>query len=195
MDQDQAYINDSADCSDSIWAVYDFKVWLHVLHDTRGDHKHVLRDLCEFLDNEVDHLSQSGLDSSKSGNRSVSRGDYCTSSIACSSPPEMLIKAGNGKNDHSTHILVLEQLGHAKEERSSLLRAESLSNVKQVDDLRQEYPTFARTYRGFIEDARFLNDGRLVLEEDADWRERRGGEKKVGKQCQLCEWEHRYGWP
>jgi hypothetical protein len=47
----------------------------------------------------------------------------------------MLIKAGNGKNDHSTHILVLEQLGHAKEERSSLLRAESLSNVKQVDDL------------------------------------------------------------
>lgn len=81
---------------------------------------------------------------------------------------------------------MLEQLGHAKEERSSLLRAKSLSNIEQVDDLRQEYPTFARTNRGFIEDARFLNDGRLVLEEDADWRERGRGGNKRQESCQLC---------
>lgn len=93
--KDEAYINDSADCSNSIWAVYNFKVWLHVLHDTRGDHKHILRDLCEFLDNEVDHLSQSGLDSSESRNMSVSREDCCVFFIACSPSPEMLIKAGN----------------------------------------------------------------------------------------------------
>lgn len=67
-----------------------------------------------------------------------------------------------------THILVLEQLRDTEEEGGSLLRAKCLSDVQQVDDLCQEYPTFARTYRGFIEDARFLNDGRLVLEEDAD---------------------------
>lgn len=68
----------------------------------------------------------------------------------------------------STHVFVLEQLGDAKEERRSLLRAKCLSNIQQVDDLCQQYPTFARAYRGFIEDARFLDDGRLVLEEDAD---------------------------
>ena len=68
----------------------------------------------------------------------------------------------------STHILVLEQLGYSEEQRSSLLRAESLSNVKQIDDLGEQDTAFARTDWGFIEDTRFLNDGRLVLEEDPD---------------------------
>lgn len=38
---------------------------------------------------------------------------------------------------HSTYIFMLEQFGSAKEQRSSLLRAEILANIKEVNDPRE----------------------------------------------------------
>lgn len=148
------HINDSAHCSNSIWTVNDLEVWLHVLHDTRRDHKHILGDLGEFFDDKVDHLSQGRLYQMASKHKQRCYQHSPMSSVRC------LLE--------STHILVLEQLGDTKEQGSSFLRSETLSNIEQVDDLGKEYTTFPRTYWGFVEDARFLNDGRLVLEEDAD---------------------------
>lgn len=58
-----------------------------------------------------------------------------------------------------THVLVLEQLGDAKEEGRRLLGAEGLADIEEVDDLGEEDATFPGTDRGLVEDARLLDDG------------------------------------
>lgn len=60
---------------------------------------------------------------------------------------------------------MLKQLGHAKEQRRSLLRRERLAHIQQVDDTRQQRATFSRLYGGLVEASRFLYDGRLVVVE------------------------------
>ena len=55
------HVDYTAECADSIWAVDDFGIWLHVLHDTARDHYDILSRSCEFLDSQVDCLSKSTL--------------------------------------------------------------------------------------------------------------------------------------
>ena len=39
------HVNDTAQCTDGVWSVDDFRVRLHILHDAAGHHDHVLRDV------------------------------------------------------------------------------------------------------------------------------------------------------
>jgi hypothetical protein len=67
--------------------------------------------------------------------------------------------------NRNTHILVLEQLGYAKEQCRRFMRAKSLTDIKQVDDARQKRSAFPRRDGRFIEATSFLQDGRLVMVE------------------------------
>ena len=55
-----------------------------------------------------------------------------------------------------THIFVLEEFGHPKEERCSLLCTESLSDIEQVDDFGEEDSTLPRADRSLVEHSSFL---------------------------------------
>lgn len=63
----------------------------------------------------------------------------------------------------TTDILVLEQLGYAKEQSRRFVRAESLTDIQQVDDARQKSSTLSRRDRRLVEASSFLQDGRLVM--------------------------------
>ena len=64
---------------------------------------------------------------------------------------------------------MLEELANPKEERCRLGGPKCFANVKEVDDLCQKDPTFARADGRLVKDAGLLNDRRLVLEEDAHY--------------------------
>jgi len=60
---------------------------------------------------------------------------------------------------------VLEQFRHAEEQRRRLSRGERLPDIDEVDDTRQERPTFPRGDRRLVECPSFLDDCRLVVVE------------------------------
>jgi hypothetical protein len=103
----RTYVDDTAESTNSIWTVDNFKVGLHVFLDTTCNHNHILRGTRELFDSEIHHLSQGGL-------------SYVISSSSLW--PE------------KTHIFILEKLCRAKEQPSSLLCAEVLSEVEKKHD-------------------------------------------------------------
>lgn len=58
---------------------------------------------------------------------------------------------------------MLEQFGGAKEQRSGLLRAEILADIKEVNDPREESSTLAWADGRIIEDAGFLDDCGFIV--------------------------------
>jgi hypothetical protein len=59
----------------------------------------------------------------------------------------------------------LEELCHAKEQRSGLLSGEGLSDIKQEHNSGQERSAFAGRDGWFVEDSRFLDDDGFVVVE------------------------------
>jgi len=55
------YINDSAQCSDSIGSVYHVASHGGILHNTTRDHNDIFCGVCQLLDDKVDHLSKGGI--------------------------------------------------------------------------------------------------------------------------------------
>ena len=71
------------------------------------------------------------------------------------------VRTGGRKG--STHVLVLEQLRRAEEERRRLLGVKRLADIEEVDDAGEQGPALAGAYGGLIEDAGLLDDGCLVV--------------------------------
>ena len=61
----------------------------------------------------------------------------------------------------STHILMLEQFGDAKEQSSRFHRTNRFSHIQEIDNLGEEDSTLPWTDGGFIEHSGFLDD-RLI---------------------------------
>jgi hypothetical protein len=57
----RAYVDNPAECSNSVWSVNNLGIGLHVLHNAAGHHDHVLGGGCKFLDRQIDHLPQGTL--------------------------------------------------------------------------------------------------------------------------------------
>lgn len=84
-------------------------------------------------------------------------------SLRVSSPPPAslasLLLPRHSPKLNATHILVLEELRHAKEEGGCLLGAKRLADVEEVDDLGEENAALPRTDGRLVEDPGFLDDG------------------------------------
>lgn len=68
-----------------------------------------------------------------------------------------------------THVLVLEELGDAKEELSGLLDAERLPAIEEVHDPRQQGPALARRDGRLVEAPSLLDHRRLVVHCGRAW--------------------------
>ena len=62
-----------------------------------------------------------------------------------------------------TYVLVLEKLRRPEEQCRSLLCAERLADIEEVDNAREQRPALAGAYGGFIEDTGLLDDGGLIV--------------------------------
>lgn len=74
-----------------------------------------------------------------------------------------MINVSHAGAGYSTYIFVLKQFCSAKEQRSGLLRAEMLANIKEVNNPCEESSTLARADGRIIEDAGFLDDCGLIV--------------------------------
>jgi len=116
----RVYVGDLAERTDGVGAIHRVGLGVHVLLQATGDDDHILCDAREFLDDQIDHSTESNLE-----------GFFCQALV-------------RGAADAETYVFGLEQLGDCKEHLGCLGRRKDFPLVDEVEDLCQQDTAFPR---------------------------------------------------